>query len=317
MYSRRIALIAVYLLLSTALVLTAQNAPSPKPISQSGLTEALRIGGLTTPELVDIVKLRGVAFQLTDQVESELRAAGAETALIEAVRANYRPPVEKAPANLAPLSKNEIATLLDVGTPSARIQQIVTQRGVSFAMTDVIRGELSAAGADMPLLMAIGAAAAKIAGAAPEPAAPVPASPKAPDATKPATNPPKRLASLKEVQKLYVDNMNNKLDEYLRAEITRQLPGRFTLVSTKDDADAHLIGSGEEQTGAGAAMGRTLGLSDTAKGAVSIVDKVGTVLWASEAGDRTLLFGALKRGGAREVATRLVQDLKKTLDAVD
>ncbi len=312
MHSRRIALVLASLLM-TALILGAQNAPAVKPISQSGLQEALRIGGLTTQELVDIVRQRGVTFQMTDQVETELRTAGAETALIEAIRANYRSPIEKPPANLGPLSKTEIATLIDVGTPSARIQQIVTQRGVNFAMTDVVRAELAAAGADTQLLMAVGAAAAKFAGTSPDTAAaPAPAPKTQPaDVTNTPQKPPKRLASLKEVQKLYVDNMSNKLDEYLRIELSRQLPGRFLLVQKKEEADALLLGKAQEQTG----MAGKLGLGDSATAAVSIVDMAGTVLWASEAGDGSVL--SLQSRGPRGVANRLVQALKKTLDAVD
>ncbi|MFB3812801.1 MAG: hypothetical protein ACE14L_01720 [Terriglobales bacterium] len=101
----------------------------------------------------------------------------------------------------------------------------------------------------------------------------------------------------------------------LRAEFSKQLPGRFVLVMNKDEAGALLIGTGEQKTDTGSVItGRYLGLHDTATGAVSIVDTAGTVLWASEAGDRSLL-GPFKRGGAREVANRLVNDLKKSLAA--
>jgi hypothetical protein len=55
-------------------------------------------------------------------------------------------------------------------------------------------------------------------------------------------------------------------------------------------------------------------LHDVATGAISIVDKAGTVLWAGEAGDRSLLLGPVKRGGARKVADRLVHSLKKAME---
>jgi hypothetical protein len=38
-------------------------------------------------------------------------------------------------------------------------------------------------------------------------------------------------------------------------------------------------------------------------------------MWASEAGDRSLMWGALARGGQRKVADRLVNNLKKALSA--
>jgi hypothetical protein len=75
------------------------------------------------------------------------------------------------------------------------------------------------------------------------------------------------------------------------------------------------VGSSEQKTGTGAMVtGRYLGLHDVATGAISIVDKAGTVLWAGEAGDRSLLLGPVKRGGARKVADRLVHSLKKAME---
>jgi len=48
---------------------------------------------------------------------------------------------------------------------------------------------------------------------------------------------------------------------------------------------------------------------------VSLLDKSGTtVLWSSEAGDRSILFGSMKRGGPRKVADRLVSNLKKAME---
>ena len=301
-------------------VVGAQNTPPPsKPISQQGLMEALRIGGLSEAELVQIVTQRGVAFALTRQVETDLRAAGAQAALLEAVRVNYRPPAA-APraAQTGPLSPSEIVTLLQVQTPLPRIQQLVSERRVSFALTPAVADELTAAGADQGLLAAIQAAAPGDPSGTAPPAlatagAPLPSS--VPGLASPAGT-PTRLRSVAEVHKLYIDKMKNNLDQYLRAELTKQLPDRFVLVLNKEDADGLLLGVGEQQTDAKTVItGHYLGLNDTATGAVSLVDKAGTVLWASEAGDRTLLFGPLKRGGAREVAKRLVQDLKKALQA--
>ena len=47
--------------------------------------------------------------------------------------------------------------------------------------------------------------------------------------------------------------------------------------------------------------------------AVEIVDKEGTMVWASEAGDRSAFFGGFKRGGPRKVAGRLANNLKKAV----
>jgi hypothetical protein len=121
--------------------------------------------------------------------------------------------------------------------------------------------------------------------------------------------------SLNSIKKIYVEKMPNDLDQYIRAEFTKQLKGKVVIVLDKADADAILTGVSDEKKGTGAAItGRYLGLHDNASAAVTLVDKSEkTVLWSDEAGDRSLLFGAMKRGGQRKVADRIVGKLKKAL----
>jgi hypothetical protein len=57
-----------------------------KAISQKGLLDALRLKGLSTPELVLHVSVRGVGFELTPEIEGELAGAGAPAELLAAVR---------------------------------------------------------------------------------------------------------------------------------------------------------------------------------------------------------------------------------------
>ena len=66
--------------------------PQKPPIKKTGLVKALEINGLSTKEIVDIIRERGVDFRVTPEVEQELRKAGARPELIEAARQNYRPP---------------------------------------------------------------------------------------------------------------------------------------------------------------------------------------------------------------------------------
>lgn len=122
--------------------------------------------------------------------------------------------------------------------------------------------------------------------------------------------------SLSAVRTLYIEKMPNDLDQYIRAEIVKQLKGRLTVVLRPEEADAIMTGTSEQRTGVGSTVtGRLLGLHDTAAGAVSIVDKQRqTVLWSTEAGDRSLFWGALARGGQRKVASRIVKRLKKALE---
>jgi hypothetical protein len=122
--------------------------------------------------------------------------------------------------------------------------------------------------------------------------------------------------SLRSVRRIYVDKMDNDLDQYIRAEIQKKFRGDIVVVLKPDAADAILAGVSEHQSGTRAAVtGRWMGLHDTATGSVSLLDKSGTtVLWSSEAGDRSLFWGSMKRGGPRKVADRLISNLKKAME---
>lgn len=124
--------------------------------------------------------------------------------------------------------------------------------------------------------------------------------------------------SLAEVRTIFIEPMDNDLDQYLRAEITKKFrkmkPG-LTIVLDPKLADAIMTGVSQRRTGTGAAItGRWLGLHDNATGSVSLVDpKAKVVLWSSEAGDRSIWWGAMERGGPRKVASRLVHNLRKAI----
>jgi len=121
--------------------------------------------------------------------------------------------------------------------------------------------------------------------------------------------------TLSTFHKVFIDKMDNNLDQYLRAEFTNQFKGKVVVVLNSTDADAILAGVGEQETGTGAKItGRYLGLHDVATGTVSLLDKEGKViLWSGEAGDRNMWVGPLARGGQRKVADRLVSKLKKAM----
>ena len=122
--------------------------------------------------------------------------------------------------------------------------------------------------------------------------------------------------SLRTIKRIYVDKMDNDLDQYIRAEIQKKFHGEIVVVLKPEAADAILAGVSEHQSGTRAAVtGRWMGLHDTATGSVSLLDKTGTtVLWSSEAGDRSLFWGSMKRGGPRKVADRLISNLKKAIE---
>ncbi len=229
------------LLLCAAAAAAAQTS---KPITYKGLLNSLKTHGLTNAELTQIIKTRGVDFELTSDKESELKTAGADADLLAAVRAN----------------------LHSAGT------------------------------------------AAPTTGAAQTPASPPPTAPAAPPATTPVIPPPadkekpptpataSNIASIRDVKKLFIEKMPNDLDEYIKAEISRQMPGRILVVLRVEDADAIMKGTATER-----------------KGSVTITDVRGTAdLWVGEAGDKGLYLTKV-HGGEKKVAERLVSGLKKAM----
>jgi hypothetical protein len=165
---KRARLLAAFFAVAALLLFPARTpAQAKKPITREGLVKAVRINGLSTVELIQLVQSRGVSFQMTPDAEAELRAAGARPEVIEAARSNYRPgaaPVTNAStrgrSNVPPgppLSKNEIVTMLQAGTPSARVEQFVDARGVSFQSNAQAAREIKAAGGTNSLVGAIAA----------------------------------------------------------------------------------------------------------------------------------------------------------------
>ena len=156
----------------------------------------------------------------------------------------------------------------------------------------------------------------------PAPAKPEPDLPRAAPPvvdTKPAEPPPApprpAIRSLRDVRTVFVARMPNDLDVHIRAEINGQLSDRLSLARNREDADAVLTGESEERSGTGAKVtGGYPGLKDQARGAVTLRDRTGRLeLWSGEAGDKSPVFGALQRGGARQAAERLVNSLKKAM----
>jgi len=107
------------------------------------------------------------------------------------------------------------------------------------------------------------------------------------------------VASPKEVKNLYIEPMVNDLDQYLKAEFSKQLALRIWIVSKPEDADAVMTGIGEWHNGTAQAA--------TGRGAVQVLSK-GSLLWASKA------WGLLKSGGQRKVADRIVYNFKNVLE---
>ena len=121
---------------------------------------------------------------------------------------------------------------------------------------------------------------------------------------------------LADVRKIFVEPMGNNFDRYLVAALNQEFGDRFTIVTTAADADAIFKGGsiGEAKGTPDVVARRVLGM-DVTSGAVSLVSKDGkVVLWAGEAGDKSIFLVGARRTGQRKVAERLAKDLKKALE---
>jgi len=95
---------------------------------------------------------------------------------------------------------------------------------------------------------------------------------------------------------LFIEDMDKDLDSFIRAQIVKK---KIPLVVVVDPEEADLIMT--------ASASGTMIFNKT--------DKV--MLWASEAGGRSLWWVGLKREGPRKVAERVINNLKKEMEKLD
>jgi hypothetical protein len=108
---------------------------------------------------------------------------------------------------------------------------------------------------------------------------------------------------------LYISPMEGKLDGFIAAEIIKEhLPVHIVL----DDKDADLILVGQSLKEDDPWYNAVWGGKDKNEGNLRLIDvRSKSMVWAGEAGDRSLIYGQFKRGGERKVAERLVRQMKK------
>ena len=80
-----------------------------KPITEATLVGALGLHKFTTRDLVTKIRERGVDFQVTDEVEEQLKNAGASGGVIQACEENYRDPLHPAAGSEANRSSSASA----------------------------------------------------------------------------------------------------------------------------------------------------------------------------------------------------------------
>ena len=108
-------------------------------------------------------------------------------------------------------------------------------------------------------------------------------------------------AQLSNVRKIYIEKMNNNLDQYLASSISSKFHGTLTVVLDRASADAIL-------------RGQNLAAQETQKATVQLVDKSeSTILWSGSANDRSMMMLDLKHGGEKKLADHLIGELKKAM----
>ena len=122
----------------------------------------------------------------------------------------------------------------------------------------------------------------------------------------------KPMVPFKAGVRLYVDEMEGGLSGFLRAELMKKkVP--VTLVATADAADFIMTGEAQERK-SGWSEGWLTTKKDNSTGSVTVISATTKdIVWAEEAGDRSLMFGGMSRGGPRKVASRIADKLKDRL----
>lgn len=111
--------------------------------------------------------------------------------------------------------------------------------------------------------------------------------------------------------RVFIAPMESNLNSFLAAEIIKQ---KLPIIVVMEESQADYILTGVSmKTGEGKWYDVMFGTSkDRNEGSVQLVSvSTKSLVWAGEAGDRSLWWGELKRGGQRKVADRIISKMKK------
>lgn len=122
----------------------ARPLQAAKPLTKNQVMELVK-AGMDSAELAEKVKQAGIDFDLTDDYLEDLRKAGAQDVLIQALRA-VRP---------KPLTREQVLQLVAGGVPSERASMLVKQHGIDFVPDEDYLETLRVAGAEEEVLAAL------------------------------------------------------------------------------------------------------------------------------------------------------------------
>jgi hypothetical protein len=112
--------------------------------------------------------------------------------------------------------------------------------------------------------------------------------------------------------RIFVAPMERKLDEYITSEITKK---KLPVTIVTDEKEADYIITGAALKGDTGWYKTVLGTAkDKNEGSIQVIDvRSKSMIWAGEAGDRSLLWGSWSKGSVKKVASRLVGKMKSAL----
>ena len=112
--------------------------------------------------------------------------------------------------------------------------------------------------------------------------------------------------------RIFVSEMEGGLHSHIASQIVKK---KLPVVIVTDEKEADYVISGAALKGDNKWYHSVFGSGkDKNEGNIQVVNvKDRTVIWAGEAGDRSLMWGRLARGGKSKVASRLVSKMKKDL----
>ena len=111
--------------------------------------------------------------------------------------------------------------------------------------------------------------------------------------------------------KIFIAPMQGNLSPFIAAEIVKQ---KLPFVVVTDEKKAQYILAGSFIKGDDKWYHKTFGVTNKNEGGVQLINvKNKRLVWAGEAGDRSLPLGGWSRGGQLKVADRIVNKMKKDL----
>jgi hypothetical protein len=111
--------------------------------------------------------------------------------------------------------------------------------------------------------------------------------------------------------KIFIAQMQGDLNPFIAAEIMKK---KMPVSVVTEEKDAEFILTGASIKGDDKWYHSVFGGKDKNEGSVQLISvKDKTLVWAGEAGDRSMFWGSWKRGGQRKVADRIVSKMKDDL----